>query len=85
MRKKLFLLSLLIGVVGLTFYLKSESSEAEKLRKKHESFLENSPFKETQRLTRKERKEMGLPPNAYNEQMWELTMDPSTGRPMPRE
>jgi len=26
---------------------------------------------------------MGLPPNAYNERMWELTLDPSTGRPMP--
>jgi len=27
--------------------------------------------------------EIGLPPNAYNERMWELTLDPQTGRPMP--
>lgn len=26
---------------------------------------------------------IGLPPNAYNERMWELTLDPQTGRPMP--
>ena len=26
---------------------------------------------------------MGLPPNAYNELIWELIMDPSTGRPIP--
>lgn len=26
---------------------------------------------------------MGLPPNAYNERMWELTIDPQTGRPIP--
>ena len=61
----------------------NEDIPVEKLRKKHEEFLANSPFKETQKLSRAERKAMGLPPNAYNEQMWELTMDPATGRPMP--
>jgi hypothetical protein len=55
----------------------------EELRAKHASFLENSPYKETQKLSRTERKALGLPPNAYNEQLWELNMDPSTGRPMP--
>ncbi|SDR68551.1 Por secretion system C-terminal sorting domain-containing protein [Formosa sp. Hel1_31_208] len=62
--------------------VKEEDSVSE-LRKQHLSHLENSPYKETQKLSRSERKDLGLPPNAYNEQLWELTMDPSTGRPMP--
>ena len=40
-------------------------------------------YKETQKLSRTERKELGIPPNAFYEQKWELTMDPSTGQPMP--
>ena len=61
----------------------SNQDSTEKLRQEHLSHLENSPYKETQKLSRKERKAMGLPPNAYYEQLWELEMDPSTGRPMP--
>jgi hypothetical protein len=56
---------------------------AAELREKHAHFLAKSPYKETQRLSRKERKAKGLPPNAYNEQVWELTMNPSLGRPTP--
>ncbi|MEM5566544.1 T9SS type A sorting domain-containing protein [Psychroserpens sp. AS72] len=86
MKKKLLVLTSLLALMLVTFLLiksNSEEDNIEKLREQHLSFLENSPFKETQKLSRKERKAMGLPPNAYNEQLWELTMDPSTGRPMP--
>lgn len=85
-RKLLFITSLIIIAMIAILEVKSNSQEdntVDDLRKQHLSFLENSPFKETQNLSRKERKAMGLPPNAYNEQKWELTMDPSTGRPMP--
>ena len=34
-------------------------------------------------LDREGRKALGLPPNAYNEQMFELTMDPALGYPVP--
>jgi hypothetical protein len=84
-RKLLVFTSLLAVILIVVLAIKSNSEEnkIEALREKHISFLENSPFKDTQKLSRKERKAMGLPPNAYNEQLWELTMDPSTGRPMP--
>lgn len=61
----------------------SENDSIEKQRQQHLNYLENSPYKETQSLSREERKAQGLPPNAYYEQLWELEMDPATGRPMP--
>lgn len=87
MKKVLLIFTALAAVATIAFFTygqqDKQTSNVEELRKKHDHFLANSPFKETQKLSRKERKAMGLPPNAYNEQMWELTMDPSTGRPMP--
>ena len=47
----------------------------------HDFFLSNSPFKETQKLTRSERKANGLPPNQYHEQLYDLTLNPTTGVP----
>jgi len=55
----------------------------EQRREKHEQFLNESPFKTTKDLSKKERKALGLPPNAYNERMWELTMNPDLGYPTP--
>jgi len=57
--------------------------EAEKIAEKrriHKQFMDNSPFKESLTWDKKKRKQKGLPPNKYFEQMWELTMDPATGR-----
>lgn len=53
------------------------------LKQKHAMFLKNSPFAKTKNLSEEEREERGLPPNPYFERMWELTMDPNTGKPMP--
>ncbi len=63
---------------NLTFNTENNISE---LRQKHQYFLDNSPFKETQRLSKKERKAMSLPPNAFNEMLWDRTMDPNLGHP----
>lgn len=74
---------LIVAIVAVNVNNDSSSNAIQKLKEQHAQHLENSPFKETRMLSKKERKAMGLPPNAYNEQIWELTMDPSTGRPMP--
>ncbi len=58
-------------------------SEIDLLRKKHENFLANSPFKKSMQLSKSERKSHGLPPNKYYEQEWELSIDPSTGKTNP--
>ena len=50
-------------------------------RKLHQQNLDKSPFKHTKKLSKKERKNLQLPPNSYNDRVWELTMDPVLGRP----
>lgn len=85
MKKKILASLLLLAGIGVIYFTGFHKSEIEKLRDKHQSYLDNSPFKDTQMLPKEERKKLGLPPNAYNEQMWELTLDPNTGRPMPEK
>lgn len=60
-----------------------ELTKIDLIRKKHETFLNNSPFKKVMALNKKERKAMGIPPNKFYEQEWELSMNPETGRPNP--
>lgn len=81
--KKLFSVLIVIGIVVTGFLFEFENNALEDLREKHVSFLKNSPFKETLKLTKKERKAHGLPPNKYYEREWELTMNPATGAPEP--
>lgn len=84
MKKKLLIASSIATLIILGLVINSNFksiSEMDALRKQHATFLENSPFKETQQLSKTERKAKGLPPNSYNERMWELTMDPATGKP----
>jgi Secretion system C-terminal sorting domain/PA domain len=57
------------------------SKETIALREKHANFLKSSPFRITKTYSKKESLAMGLPPNKYYEQNWELTMNPETGRP----
>ncbi|MCK8478976.1 fibronectin type III domain-containing protein [Psychroserpens algicola] len=91
MNKKLYptivfcLTVLSVGALYL-FNIQSEKTEieaqlsVEELREKHKIYLNNSPFKNTLTWDKKKRKQNGLPPNRYFEQMWELTLNPSTGR-----
>ena len=61
----------------------TDSNKAPSLKEKrdlHQSHLDNSPFKESLLWDKSERKLKGLPPDKYFEQMWELTMDPATGK-----
>ncbi len=57
------------------------SKEIVALRKKHADFLKNSPYRITKTYTKQQSKALGLPPNKYFEDNWELTMNPETGRP----
>lgn len=76
------LLLFLMGYIGFRYgqqtLLKKEITA---LRLQHQNFLKNSPFRNSQNLTKKERKKQALPPNPYYERMWELTMNPKTGYP----
>ncbi|NAS31796.1 T9SS type A sorting domain-containing protein [Flavobacteriaceae bacterium R38] len=89
-KKLLYLLPLalvVLGLISVKLLFNATVDETEKedtiteLRKKHKEYLENSPFKETKYLSKKERKARALPPNAFFEQNWERTLDPSLGHP----
>ena len=84
MKKKLVLVLVAIASFSV-FYFSSQKTEAEKLREKHEAYLKQTPYTKTGKLSKDKRKSLGLPPNAYNEQMWHYTLDPNTGRPMPEK
>jgi hypothetical protein len=85
MNKKLIVSSILVFTVAVIslFVFNKEEKGIEEARALHRQLLENSPFRETIKLSRAERKALSLPPNAYNERMWELTMNPTTGIPTP--
>ena len=68
-RKLQLLLSIIVltfGILALSNILSKETtSEIEQKRLVHEQFLANSPFKNTDGLTKMERLEQGLPPTKY--------------------
>ena len=80
MIKKSFLILFcgLVVVSGINLYNTFKEKTLEEIHIYH---LNNSPFKASENLNRKERLARGLPPNKFNEQMFDLTLDPSTGVP----
>ncbi|WP_298424087.1 T9SS type A sorting domain-containing protein [uncultured Kordia sp.] len=88
-KRRIFYILLFLAIVGYVLNSKSKKeSQKEEVPEKsiqetHAYYLENSPFLASKNLSRQERKLQGLPPNAYFEQQWELTMNPSLGRPTP--
>ena len=47
----------------------------------HAYYLSQSPYTESLQLSKKQRFKEGLPPDRFHEQIFELTMDPTTGKP----
>ena len=78
--KKKYLFLLLIPIIIGAFYVYHINSIGY-LRKQHADFLNNSPYKKSLLLSKKQRKALGLPPNKYFEREWELSMNPRTGKP----
>lgn len=87
-KRRIFFILLFLAIAGYVLSSKHKKENKEKTPEKniqetHAYHLENSPFIATKKLSREERKQEGLPPNAYFEQQWELTMNPRLGRPTP--
>ena len=77
--------TLIFGVFGIINFLKTNEvlvlqNDIETKRNTHAQFMENSPFKETLKWDKAKRKNEGLPPNRYFEQMHDLTINPNTGK-----
>ncbi len=71
--------------ISLIYLDNKNESIINKKRLVHQNFLLNSPFLTTKDLSKSERRSRELPPNSYNEKIWELSMNPATGRPEPEK
>lgn len=87
--KKIRILALLIVLVGLAYYVSTNTTKTSDnmtdLREKHINFMDNHPYTKTIYLPKEKRKALGLPPNAYYEQEYLLEMNPRTGRTEPEK
>ena len=68
---------------GLLFFVLVLFDNKKSIKEIHKEHLRNSPYKETKNLSKTQRKKLNLPPNAFYERLWELTMNPQLGRPTP--
>lgn len=91
MKKKLLIIGVIVlGVCFGSLLIMNNSEDSltqvtsnSDIKSLHKKNLENSPFKEQLNMSKKERLAHKLPPNKYNEEQWELTMNPELGRPTP--
>lgn len=83
MKKKLLYFFAIMITVTAVYTVVNQESDAEITKKKHAEFLENHPYNESLKLTKKERKARGMAPNKYFEQEYLLEMNPNTGRTHP--
>ena len=72
--------SLWVGLTAIAFSVLIFNEEVNP-SERHQFYLDNSPFKETKHLGKIERLNRGLTPDRFYEEMFELTMNPSTGIP----
>ena len=68
---------------GSNRYSKNELDSIKKVREKYHKLVNYHPLRAKMRLPKAERKAMGLPPNAFNEQEWLYTANPNLGYPTP--
>jgi photosystem II stability/assembly factor-like uncharacterized protein len=85
MKKKILLSIVLFAAIAFTYNALTKQTEIEKLREKHATFLKNHSFNKTMDLSKKERKALSLPPNAYFEQEYLNEINPATGLTNKRE
>ncbi len=77
----LILLSVFIIALNKQDKTSSTSISNEEIVEIHKQNLSKSPFRESLKLSKAERKAAGIPPNKYFEEEYELTMNPILGRP----
>ena len=80
-RSKLLLIFMVLCSIFIDYNYDNDKVDYNEIRRLHKENLDKSPFKNTKKLSKSKRKDLQLPPNPYNERLWELTMDPVLGRP----
>jgi hypothetical protein len=86
MNKLKIILPFVISLTVIGFlYVKKTAINFSEIRKNHVDFIDNHPFQKTLSLTKKERKELSIPPNKYFEQEYLLELNPKTGKIEPEK
>ena len=67
---------MVLCAIYIDYNYDNDEIDYNEIRRLHKENLDKSPFKNTKQLSKSERKDLQLPPNPYNERLWELTMDP---------
>ena len=79
MIKKYFIIKVSIFSIVLLCFNCAKKTDVELIREKHSEFIQNHVYNNSVSLTKKERKDKGLPPNAYFEQEYLNEINPYTG------
>ena len=74
-------LTTIITIGSIIYFASIHETKIEKFRENHLKFLKTHPFNATLKLSKDERKKLGIPPNKYFERQYLLEMNPVTGRP----
>jgi hypothetical protein len=83
MKKKILLFFALVIATIVVYTTSTQKNATEKTQEQHAEFLKSHPYNETLKLTKKERRAKGMPPNKYFEQEYLLEINPNTGRTHP--
>ena len=85
--KRFIIPALLLITAGLVWKFSpfQTGSSVEDLREQYAAYWNNHPYSKTIYYSKEQRKEAGLPPNAYFEQEYLLEMNPATGRTEPEK
>ena len=74
-----------ILIFGLLINTNNTGLSIDQKRSIHQKNLANSPFSDSKYLSKSTRKSLQLPPNPYYEKIWELSINPITGRTEPEK
>lgn len=83
MKKKLLVTLSLMLFLGVLFFNNTLKTDAQKQRIQYAKFLKEHRYHKTMYLSKKERRALGLPPNAYFEQEYLNEINPNTGKTHP--
>jgi type IX secretion system substrate protein len=85
MKLKLTIASLILSLFFIGIFNIDTSKSPKNLIKRHAYFLKHNPINRRLKMSKKERQNIGLPPNKYFEREYLLEMNPALGRPTPEK
>lgn len=80
-KSTLFIVTSFLLVVSVYLFVNNKEQIS---KKEYRALIENHPIQERLKLSKKERKKSGIPPNRYYDDQYLLEMNPATGKTNPK-